>query len=79
MTEFAALALVITPKGAFFITDTHVRPDPTAEELAEIAALSAKHVERFGLKPKIAFVSHSNFGSYDTASARKMRRATELC
>jgi malate dehydrogenase (oxaloacetate-decarboxylating)(NADP+) len=78
MSEFAALALVITPKAAFFITDTHVRPDPTAEELAEIAALSAKHVERFGLKPKIAFVSHSNFGSYDSASARKMRRATEL-
>jgi malate dehydrogenase (oxaloacetate-decarboxylating)(NADP+) len=78
MSEFAALALVITPKAAFFITDTHVRPDPTAEELAEIAALSAKHVERFGLKPKIAFVSHSNFGSYDSASARKMRRATEM-
>ncbi len=78
MKEFAALALVITSKGAFFITDTHVRPDPSAEELAEIAALAAKHVERFGLKPKIAFLSHSNFGSYDTASARKMRRATEL-
>ena len=60
------------------MTDTHVRPDPSAEELAEIAALSAKHVERFGLKPKIAFLSHSNFGSYDSASARKMRRATEL-
>jgi malate dehydrogenase (oxaloacetate-decarboxylating)(NADP+) len=78
MSEFSALALVITPKGAFFITDTHVRPDPSAEELADIAVLSAKHVERFGLKPKIAFVSHSNFGSYDTPSARKMRRATEL-
>jgi malate dehydrogenase (oxaloacetate-decarboxylating)(NADP+) len=78
MQEFAALALVITSNGAFFVTDTHVRPDPTAEELAEIAASSAKHVERFGLKPKIAFLSHSNFGSYDSASARKMRRATEL-
>lgn len=78
MSEFAALALVITPKEAFFITDTHVRPDPTAEELVDIAVLSAKHVERFGLKPKIAFVSHSNFGSYDTPSARKMRRATGL-
>lgn len=78
MHEFAALALVITSKGAFFITDTHVRQDPTAEELAEIAALAARHVERFGLKPKIAFLSHSNFGSYDTTSARKMRRATEL-
>jgi malate dehydrogenase (oxaloacetate-decarboxylating)(NADP+) len=78
MKDFAALALVITTKGAFFITDTHVRPDPSAEELAEIAALAARHVERFGLKPKIAFLSHSNFGSYDTVSARKMRRATEL-
>ncbi|MDQ8729906.1 NADP-dependent malic enzyme [Bradyrhizobium sp. LHD-71] len=78
MTEFAALALVITSQGAFFITDTHVRPDPSADELAEMAALAAKHVERFGLKPKIAFLSHSNFGSYDTHSARKMRRATEL-
>jgi malate dehydrogenase (oxaloacetate-decarboxylating)(NADP+) len=78
MKEFAALALVITSKGAFFITDTHVRPDPSAEELAEIAALAARHVERFGLKPKIAFLSHSNFGSYDTPSARKMRRATAL-
>ena len=78
LNEFAALALVITSSGAFFITDTHVRSDPSAEELAEIAALAAKHVERFGLKPKIAFLSHSNFGSYDTPSARKMRRATEL-
>ena len=78
LNEFAALALVITSRGSFFITDTHVRPDPTSEELAEIAALAAKHVERFGMKPKIAFLSHSNFGSYDTASARKMRRATEL-
>src|SRR5262249_8668952 len=51
MHEFAALTLVITSNGAFFMTDTHVRPDPTAEELADIAALSAKHVVRFGLKP----------------------------
>jgi malate dehydrogenase (oxaloacetate-decarboxylating)(NADP+) len=78
MQDFAALALVITSSGAYFITDTHVRPDPSAEELADIAALAARHVERFGLKPKIAFLSHSNFGSYDTQSARKMRRATEL-
>jgi malate dehydrogenase (oxaloacetate-decarboxylating)(NADP+) len=78
LSDCAALALVITAKGPFFITDTHVRHDPMAEELADIAAHAAVHVQRFGLKPKIAFLSHSNFGSYDTASARKMRRATEL-
>lgn len=78
ITDFAALALVITARGPYFITDTQVRLDPTAEELAEIAALAAVHVRRFGLKPKIAFLSHSDFGSYDSESARKMRRAAEL-
>lgn len=78
MNEFAALALVITNKGPFFITDTHIRPDPSAEELAEIASLAAVHVKRFGLEPKIAFLSHSNFGSHDTSSARKMRRSAEI-
>jgi malate dehydrogenase (oxaloacetate-decarboxylating)(NADP+) len=78
VTEFAALSLMITSKGAIFIADTQVRPNPTAEELAEIAALAAVHVQRFNLKPKIAFVSHSDFGSYDTESSRKMRSATAI-
>ncbi|MGB3865087.1 MAG: NADP-dependent malic enzyme [Xanthobacteraceae bacterium] len=78
VSDFAALALMITSKGSFFLADTQVRPNPTAEELAEIAASAALHVQRFGIKPKIAFVSHSDFGSYDTESARKMRRATAL-
>ena len=76
--DYAALALLITSKGAFFIADTQVRPNPSAEELAEIASLAAVHVQRFNIKPKIAFVSHSDFGSYDTESSRKMRRATQL-
>ncbi|MBR0828019.1 NADP-dependent malic enzyme [Bradyrhizobium manausense] len=76
--EYAALALMITAKGAHFIADTQVRPNPSAEELAEVAALAAIHVQRFNLKPKVAFVSHSDFGSYDTDSSRKMRRATQL-
>ena len=76
VSDFAALALMITSKGAYFIADTQVRPNPSAEELAEVAALAALHVQRFNLKPKIAFVSHSDFGSYDTDSSRKMRRAT---
>ncbi|MFZ2160078.1 MAG: NADP-dependent malic enzyme [Bradyrhizobium sp.] len=78
VSDFAALALMITSKGAYFITDTQVRPNPSAEELAEVAALAAIHVQRFNIKPKVAFVSHSDFGSYDTDSSRKMRRATAL-
>ncbi|MBV8700775.1 NADP-dependent malic enzyme [Bradyrhizobium sp.] len=78
VSDFAALALMITSKGAYFIADTQVRPNPSAEELAEMASLAAGHVQRFNIKPKIAFVSHSDFGSYDTDSSRKMRRATQL-
>jgi malate dehydrogenase (oxaloacetate-decarboxylating)(NADP+) len=76
--DFAALVLMVTSKGAFFLADTQVRPNPGAEELADLAACAAQHVQRFGLKPKIAFVSHSDFGSYDTESSRKMRHATAL-
>jgi malate dehydrogenase (oxaloacetate-decarboxylating)(NADP+) len=78
VSDFAALSLMITSKGAYFIADTQVRPNPSAEELAEMAALAAIHVQRFNIKPKIAFVSHSDFGSYDTDSSRKMRRATAI-
>ncbi|MES2032107.1 MAG: NADP-dependent malic enzyme [Pseudomonadota bacterium] len=78
VTDFAALALMITSKGAHFIADTQVRPNPSAEELAEVAALAAIHVQRFAMKPKVAFVSHSDFGSYDTDSSKKMRRAAAL-
>jgi malate dehydrogenase (oxaloacetate-decarboxylating)(NADP+) len=78
VSDFSALALLISSKGAHFIADTQVRPNPSAEELAEMAALAAIHVQRFNLKPKIAFVSHSDFGSYDTDSSRKMRRATAI-
>ena len=78
ITEFAALSLIITARGAFFIADTEVRPDPTAAEIAEMTVLAAEHERRFGLEPKIALVSHSDFGSHDTESARKMRDANAL-
>ncbi|MGA7070524.1 NADP-dependent malic enzyme [Bradyrhizobium sp.] len=78
VSDFAALSLLITSKGSYFIADTQVRPNPSAEEIAEMAALAAVHVQRFNIKPKIAFVSHSDFGSFDTESSRKMRRATAL-
>jgi len=76
--EFAALSLVITSQGAYFLADTQVRPHPSCDDIVEMAVLAAAHVRRFGLTPKIALVSHSDFGSYDTPSASKMRRACEL-
>jgi malate dehydrogenase (oxaloacetate-decarboxylating)(NADP+) len=78
VSDFAALALMITTKGAYFIADTEVRSNPSADELCEISALAAKHVQRFNMKPKIAFLSHSDFGSFDTDSSRKMRQARAL-
>src|SRR6185312_5561151 len=78
VSDFSALSMLITSKGAYFIADTQVRPNPSAEELAEVASLAANHVQRFNMKPRVAFVSHSDFGSYDSDSSRKMRRATAL-
>ncbi len=78
VSDFAALGMLITTKGAYFIADTEVRPNPSADELCEVAALAANHVRRFNLVPRIAFLSHSDFGSYDTDTSRKMRNATAL-
>jgi malate dehydrogenase (oxaloacetate-decarboxylating)(NADP+) len=61
-----------------FLTDTYVSVDPSAEEVAETTLLAAAHIERFGLEPRAALLSHSNFGSADTASARKMRAALDI-
>jgi malate dehydrogenase (oxaloacetate-decarboxylating)(NADP+) len=73
-----AMSLVITSKGAYFLADTHVRSDPSAEEIADMAVHCASHVRRFGLSPKIALLSHSDFGTADTPSALKMRKALDL-
>ncbi|GJE75237.1 NAD-dependent malic enzyme [Methylorubrum suomiense] len=75
--DFAAMSLIVTKKGAYFLADTHVRPDPSAEEIADVAIACAGHVARFGLTPKIALLSHSDFGQSDSVSARKMRGALE--
>jgi malate dehydrogenase (oxaloacetate-decarboxylating)(NADP+) len=77
-TDLSAMCLMITNKGSFFLADTHVRRDPSAPEIAEIALMCAAHVRRFGIEPKIALVSHSDFGSDDTPSALKMREALEI-
>jgi malate dehydrogenase (oxaloacetate-decarboxylating)(NADP+) len=78
VNEFAALSLVITNNGAYFLADTQVTPDPNATAVADMAVLAAAHVRRFGLPPKIALLSHSDFGSFDSASARKMREAVAI-
>jgi malate dehydrogenase (oxaloacetate-decarboxylating)(NADP+) len=76
--EFSALSLLISQRGATFFTDTYVKMVPTAEEVAEMTIMSAAAIQQFGIKPKAALVSHSNFGSRDSESAEKMRRAIKL-
>ncbi|MFN0039947.1 MAG: NADP-dependent malic enzyme [Burkholderiales bacterium] len=78
VNQFAAMNMLILPKRTLFICDTYVNPDPTAEQIAEIAQLAADEVQRFGIVPKLALLSHSNFGSARTASAVKMSRAREI-
>jgi malate dehydrogenase (oxaloacetate-decarboxylating)(NADP+) len=68
----------MTNQGPLFITDTYVNEDPSAEQLAEIAWMAAQEVQRFGIVPKVAFLSHSSYGSSKRASARKMRLARDL-
>ncbi|MGA0562468.1 NADP-dependent malic enzyme [Ancylobacter sp. VNQ12] len=76
--DVAALSMLLTPKGAFFLCDTQVTLDPSAEDLAEMAQLAAAHVRRFGIEPKVALLSHSDFGSRDDESATKMRHTLAL-
>jgi len=76
--HFATMNAVMMDSHTLFITDTYVNENPDAETLAEIAALASEELRRFGLPPKLAFVSHSMFGSSKRPSALKMRRAFEL-
>ncbi|MDH6590916.1 malate dehydrogenase (oxaloacetate-decarboxylating)(NADP+) [Variovorax sp. TBS-050B] len=75
---FATLNALTLEKRTVFITDTNVNDDPDAEMLANIARMAAEEVRRFGLPPKVAFLSHSNYGSSDRGAARKMRLARDL-
>jgi malate dehydrogenase (oxaloacetate-decarboxylating)(NADP+) len=75
---FAALQMLILPNRQLFICDTNVNTDPTSEQIAEMTLLAAEQVQLFGLKPSVALVSHSNFGSSESASARKMRDALTI-
>jgi len=75
---FATLNALMLEHQSIFVADTYVNEDPTAEQLCSIARMAADEVRRFGIPAKVAFLSHSNYGSSQRASARKMRRATEL-
>jgi len=75
---YAAMNMLLLPNRTIFICDTYVNPEPTPEQLAEMTMLGAEEVRRFGLVPRVALLSHSNFGSSDSASARKMRAALGL-
>jgi malate dehydrogenase (oxaloacetate-decarboxylating)(NADP+) len=76
--HFYAMNAIILPKRTVFICDTYVNLDPTAEQLAEMTTLAATAIRRFGVVPRAALLSHSNFGTSDAPSARKMREALEL-
>jgi len=75
---FATLNALMLEHHSIFVADTYVNDDPSAEQLCLIAHMAAEEVRRFGTPAKVAFLSHSNYGSSPRASARKMRRATEL-
>ena len=76
--DLSALTLLILPRGTYFLADTHVSSDPSAEEIAEMALMAASAAGKFGFTPKLALLSHSNFGTRDTESAKKMRVALRL-
>ncbi|HJT07235.1 MAG TPA: NADP-dependent malic enzyme [Stellaceae bacterium] len=74
----AALSALILQKGIFFLCDTSVVDEPSAEQVVEMTMRAADAVRHFGIEPKVALLSHSNFGSADTPGARKMRHAMAL-
>ncbi len=76
--DLSALTMLILPKGPLFLADTHISAKPSAQELAEMAVLSAQAQRRFGIEPKIAVASHSNFGTSDEASAQRVREAVAI-
>ncbi|MVA97622.1 NADP-dependent malic enzyme [Nitratireductor sp. CAU 1489] len=76
--DLSALSMLIMQRGVTFFTDTYVSVEPSAEEIAEMTVLAAAEIRRFGIEPKAALLSLSNFGSRDTASTLKMRKAASL-
>lgn len=78
VSSFSGLSLLISQRGAIFFADTFVNDTPSADEVAEITMLAAQEIRRFGITPRAALVSHSNFGSRNSESALRMRRALAI-
>lgn len=78
VSTYAAMNGLLLPDRQVFLVDTHINYDPTAEQLAEITVMAAEEMRRFGIQPKAALLSHSNFGSSDQPSAIKMRETLAL-
>ncbi len=76
--EYAAMNGIMLPNRLVFLVDTHVNYDPTAEQLAEITIMAAEELRRFGIEPKVALLSHSNFGTSNHPSAVKMRETLAI-
>jgi malate dehydrogenase (oxaloacetate-decarboxylating)(NADP+) len=74
----AAMTALVLPHSTIFVCDTHVTPDPNPAQIADMTVRAAEVVKRFGIQPRAALLSHSNFGSLETDSAAKMRRAVSL-
>ncbi|WGS49391.1 NADP-dependent malic enzyme [Paraburkholderia sp. D15] len=75
---YGAMNGLVLPNRQIFLVDTHVNVDPTPEQLAEITIMAAEEVRRFGIEPKVALLSHSNFGSSNAPTAQKMRDTLEI-
>jgi malate dehydrogenase (oxaloacetate-decarboxylating)(NADP+) len=78
VTSTSAMTGVINDRGLWFFLDTHVQLDPTAEQIAESTLQATYRLKLFGVEPRVALLSHSNFGSHDNASAAKMRKVREI-
>ena len=77
-STYAAMNVLMLPEQTLFICDTHVNENPSAEQIADMTILAAEELQRFGIIPKIALISHSNFGSRATESANKMSQARQI-
>jgi malate dehydrogenase (oxaloacetate-decarboxylating)(NADP+) len=75
---YAAMNALVLPNRQIFLVDTHVNVDPTPAQLCEITVMAAEEVRRFGIEPKVALVSHSNFGTSNAPSAQKMREVLAM-
>ncbi len=73
--DISGLSAIILPKGTFFFCDTHVTRNPNVDELVEMTLMASEEVRRFGITPRVAMLSHSDFGSLDSESSLKMREA----